>query len=498
MATSAMKEYSPKRRTALVLAGSGTSGAYHAGVVRALDESGVKVDLVVGSGAGTVAAAYAAAAGGPGLYSEDGFWRKVRWDSFFRLRAPLRAAVLLLAASFGVFLLPLFLALVAGLLFPLVLVADLAAPQWTAAVVQWMWAAQGALRTAYLAALSVPVFMLCALTIVVLAAAYVRNRRRFAEAFESALDAGQARRRLSRGLWELARGSAVSDSAPSESDLGRRYVASLTDNLGQPGFRELVLRVTDLDTGHSLPFVLLREPWRSRFAASRARGPRSRPDGMPGAVDLTAPGYDALLFDAVLSGLLPPAVAPVCRVAFPKGGTFAGEVHRLTDAILAGGCGIGEAVAAGAEQVLVATAVPEGASPPPRRRGLRASADAALSALERQAVERDLREAQRINRMVETLGHRTEDGGRAWQDPATGRVYRDFALYVIRPDRRLLGPLELDGARHPATEVLETADDVLEQGYRDACRLFVEPVVGAAPEGDRPGAEPERRQAIEL
>ncbi|HVR70261.1 MAG TPA: patatin-like phospholipase family protein [Vicinamibacteria bacterium] len=494
-----MREYSPKRRTALVLAGSGTSGAYHAGVVKALDESGVKVDLVVGSGAGTVGAAYAAAAGGPGLYGEDGFWRAVRWDSFFRLRAPLRVAVLLLATSFGVFLLPLFLALAAGLLFPLVLVADLAAPAWTAAVVQWLWAAQAALRTAYLAALSVPVFLLSALAVLVLGVAFLRNRRRFSEAFESVLDAGQARRRLSRGLWEIARGSTVSASAPSGADLGRRYVSLMTDNLGQPGFRELVLRATDLDTGAPLPFVLLREPWRSRFAQSRARGPRSRLDGIPGAVDLTAPGYDALLFEAVLTGLLPPPVAPVCRVAFPKGGAWAGEVHRLTDAILAGGAGIGEAVAAGAEQVLVATAVPEAPSPLPRRRGLAAAADAALSALERQVVERDLREAARMNRMVETLGHRTEDGGRAWQDPATGRVYRDLALYVVRPDRRLLGPLELDGARHPATEVLETADDLLEQGYRDAYRLFVEPVVGAAPETDRDArADPERRQPIEL
>jgi hypothetical protein len=493
-----MREYSPRRRTALVLAGSGTSGAYHAGVVKALDESGVKVDLVVGSGAGTVGAAYAAAAGGSGLYGEDGFWRGVRWDSFYRLRAPLRVAVLLLATSFGVFLLPLFLALAAGLLFPLVLVADLAAPAWTAAVVQWLWSAQAALRTAYLAALSVPVFLLSVLAVLVLAVAFLRNRRRFAEAFESVLDAGQARRRLARGLWEIARGSAVSGSAPSAADLGRRYVSLLSDNLGQPGFRELVLRATDLDTGAALPFVLLREPWRSRFAQGRGKAPRSRLEGLPGAVDLTAPGYDALLFEAVLTGLLPPPVAPVCRVAFPKGGPWAGEVHRLTDAILAGGAGIGEAVAAGAEQVLVATAVPDAPGPLPRRRGLAAAADAALSALERQVVQRDLAEAERINRMVETLGHRTEDGRRAWQDPATGRVYGDFALYVVRPERRLLGPLELDGARHPATEVLETADDLLEQGYRDAYRLFVEPVVGAAGEPGPALAEPARRQAIEL
>jgi hypothetical protein len=270
----------------------------------------------------------------------------------------------------------------------------------------------------------------------------------------------------------------------------------LTDNLGQPGFREVILRAADLDTGATLPFVLLREPWRARFAAARARGGRSRA-GLTGAVDLTAPGYDALFFDAVMTGLLPPPIAPVCRMAFPKGGAFAGEVHRLADATLAGGCGIGEAVAAGAEQVLVAAAVPEEPSPPPRRRGFHASADAALSVLERQAVDRELREAARLSRMVETLGHRAEDGSRAWQDPANGRLYRDFSLYVVRPDRRLLGPLELDGARDPATEVMETADDLLEQGYRDAYRLFVEPVVGAAPEPER-AAEPERRQAVEL
>jgi hypothetical protein len=216
-------------------------------------------------------------------------------------------------------------------------------------------------------------------------------------------------------------------------------------------------------------------------------------------VDLSASGYDALLFDAVLTGLLPPPLAPVCRVQFPRGGPFGGEVRRITDATLAGGCGIGEAAAAGAEQIVLVTAVPEAPTPSSRRRGLTASAEAVLAALERQAVERDLREAARLNRVVETVGHRTDDGGRAWQDPATGRVYRDLTLYVIRPERRLLGPLELDGARHLATEVVETTDDVLEQGYRDAHRLFVEPVLGAAPE-PRPVAtvESERRRVMEL
>src|SRR3989441_7246373 len=46
--------YSPQRRTALVLTGTGTAGAYHAGVLRALHEAGVKLDIVAGRGIGVV------------------------------------------------------------------------------------------------------------------------------------------------------------------------------------------------------------------------------------------------------------------------------------------------------------------------------------------------------------------------------------------------------------------------------------------------------------
>jgi hypothetical protein len=216
-------------------------------------------------------------------------------------------------------------------------------------------------------------------------------------------------------------------------------------------------------------------------------------------VDLRASGYDGLLFDAVLAGLMPPGVAAPLRVSFPRGGLHAGESHRLVDGTLGGRSGISEAVAAGAEQVIVATAVPEAPAPLPRRRGPRALADGLLATLERQAVESDLRAAERTSRMVETLGHRTEDGGRAWQDPATGRHYRDLALYVVRPERRALAPLDLDGSEDASTEVRETLDDLMEQGYRDAYRLFVEPVVGAVPEPRKPPAAFEREsQPVEL
>src|SRR5688500_17245095 len=164
-----MPDYSPKRRTALVFAGSGTSGAYHAGVLKALEEAGTKIDLVVGSGIGAGSAAFAAGAAGGKLYGAGGFRDQVGWSSLDRLRRPLRFALFVLGVAFGVFLLPVALALLMGILVPVFLVADLAAPGMLARVID-PWAVPSALRDPYIAALAVPVFILSAAA--VLAALY--------------------------------------------------------------------------------------------------------------------------------------------------------------------------------------------------------------------------------------------------------------------------------------------------------------------------------------
>ena len=493
-----MRDYNPKRRTAVVFTGSGSAGAYHAGALRALDESGVKIDLVVGSGVGTLAAAFSAVAGGNKLYGKGGFWHGLSWASLYRLRPALRVGLTLLAAAFAVFLLPLMLALLRGLLFPLALIVDLASPGLASRLLDGIATTPESLRGPYLAALAAPVFVLALLALVA-AVRLVLKRRRAVEAFESILDVENGRRRLARALWEVGRGPTISDRPPSETELSKRFVSLLGENLGQPGFRELILRVADLETGRALPFVLLDDAHRASFAAARSRGPRARIEGLASAVDLRAPGHDTLLFDAVVTGILPTLAVSARRVSFPRGGLHGGETHRLADACLVAGCGVAEAVAAGAEQVIVVSATPESASLPPRRRGPKALADAVYATLERQAVDPEIAEVDRINRLVETLGHRTEDGGRAWQDPVTGRLYRTLPVYVLRPERRALGPLELDGALDPASEVEETLEDLMERGYRDAYRLFVEPVVGSAPEPrQREMEEHEEGQPVEL
>ena len=67
--------YTPHLRTALVLTGTGTAGAYHAGVLRALHEAGVKIDLMAGRGIGVVGAMFGAVDGGARLWDTDGLWR---------------------------------------------------------------------------------------------------------------------------------------------------------------------------------------------------------------------------------------------------------------------------------------------------------------------------------------------------------------------------------------------------------------------------------------
>jgi len=493
-----MREYSPKRRTALVLTGTGAAGAYHAGALRALEESGVKLDLVVGSGVGCVAASLAAVDGGSKLHAAGGFWDGARSTSFFRARSGLRLGLALLSLAALAFLLPLVLALLAGLLFPLLLLADVASPGVLASALARGGAALPSVRLAYLLGLAAPVFLACALAAIALLRALARDRRRLAEAFETPYDAGPGIARLRESLWAVARGVALSGAPPAPAEIGRRYVALAQENEGQPGFRELILRAGDLETGRALPFVLLAASRREAFAAARSRGPRSRLDGLPEAVDLASPAHAALFFDAVASGLLPVPFVPPRRAAFPKGGIFAGEVHRLADATLVGGSGLEEALQAGAEQVILVSASAERPSLPPRRRGPRALFDACLLALERQAVERDVAEMSRVNRLIETLGHESEGGERAWQDPETGKLHRPVALYVVRPEARALLPLELDGALDPASEVEQTLADLAEQGYRDAFRAFVEPVLGASPEPKRAAAEEIVAQGVEL
>src|SRR5438093_11673315 len=111
--------YSPQRRTALVLSGTGTAGAYHAGVLRALQEAGVKLDVVAGRGVGVVGALFAAIDGAQRLWDDKGFWRSPAVATFYEWRGLLRFCAWALAASLAIVAVPI-AAMAAGLVvFPI-------------------------------------------------------------------------------------------------------------------------------------------------------------------------------------------------------------------------------------------------------------------------------------------------------------------------------------------------------------------------------------------
>src|SRR4029077_9859567 len=111
--------YSPQRRTALVLTGTGTAGAYHAGVLRALHEAGVKIDVVGAHGAGVVGALFAAVDGTHRLWDERGFWRSAAVRGLYPWRSSLQFVIWMLALSVALVAVPL-LVMVAGLVvFPI-------------------------------------------------------------------------------------------------------------------------------------------------------------------------------------------------------------------------------------------------------------------------------------------------------------------------------------------------------------------------------------------
>jgi predicted acylesterase/phospholipase RssA len=111
--------YSPQRRTALVLTGTGTAGAYHAGVLRALHEAGVKIDVVGAHGVGVVGALFAAVDGTHRLWDERGFWRSEAVRGLYPWRSTLRFVIWALALSVALVAVPL-VTMAAGLVvFPI-------------------------------------------------------------------------------------------------------------------------------------------------------------------------------------------------------------------------------------------------------------------------------------------------------------------------------------------------------------------------------------------
>lgn len=445
-------------------------------MLRALNEAGVKIDLVAGRGVGVATALFAAVDGGARLWEASGLWRSTRATRLYRWRPSLRAVAWALAAALAAVLAPAFFLVMAAVVYPVAFLLRLVGLEAGARLA----GRYGGLLDRIFDPAALPtllprlvVLLLLGLVLTVLVAAAaeaVRSRRRRASGplwwrvFGSPIDASRARDWFVDGLWQLVRGAAPI-ARPALHDHSRRYTELLAENLGQPGFREVVLIAHDVDGRRDLAFALLAEPYRRRFfryGAGREEGRRALE-----ALDLAGAAREHAL-DALAGALSLPVATEPHLIAFAPESPWRGETHRLADRPEAAGRLLEEVASAGAEQVVLVSAVAELAGPhglSAGRTDARGRAGEYLTAAEAAAV----------------------------RDAVRARAGLFHGLFQIQPAHNPLGPFDFGGCYDERSDRRQALAELADRGYEDAYRQFVDPVVGAS--GDRLEAAGQEREA---
>lgn len=459
-----IEPYAPRLRTALVLTGTGTAGAYHAGVLRALHEAGVKLDVVAGRGIGVVGALFAAIDGAQCLWEDKGFWRSPAVRSFYGWRFGLRAAAWMLAVALALVVAPI-AAVAAGLVvFPIdFLLRMVGAGGHDGLVGAYLRFAQAAfapdMLPTWLPRLALLVLGSAALVVVV--SGWRRTGRRSRQAawwrvVASPLSSSGPADQCWHVLWELLRG-ATPLKRPTAIDLSHRYTELLCENLGQPGFRELIIAVHDVDAHRDLVFALVAESRRRdlvrRPTAEAAEARRAE------VFDLAGVGRDHLA-DGVAAALTVPLASEMHPISFSPDAYWRGETHRLCDRPGSVARVLDELVDLGVEQIVLVSAAPESPGPhmlaSPRLEG-------------RGRIGEYLQSAEAASVRDVTVA-------------ITGPAPR---VFTIRPAHNPIGPFDFDGRYDDRSDRRQPLAELMNRGYEDAYHQFIEPVVGAS--GERVG-----------
>lgn len=464
--------YSPHRRTAVVLTGTGTAGAYHAGVLRALHEAGVKVDLMAGRGIGAVGALFGAVDGAGQLWERSGLWGTAGVARLYRWRPALAAAAAILGVALATLLLPFGVVVLATLVYAIayfVQIAGLDATGFTSGfgrLVDWVFAP--AMLPVWLPRVTVFALVLL-LGVLSWSAARTWYRARPGRRGRGApwwllagapLDADYGQRWFGNGLWKSVRGASAM-ARPGAGQIGRRYARLLAESLDQPGFRELLVVAHDLDGCRDLVFAMLTKKFRGPFFRRRAGGG----DRALEALDLT--GWAARHgFDALAASLGVPVVTEPWFVHFPAASGWRGETHRLCDRPDAVGRLLDEVALAGVQQVILVSAQPPLSGP---------------HALEGQRRDSRGRIGESLQ-SIEAASVRDAIGSRA-------RLFQAF--FEIRPVHNPLGPFDFAGSYDERSDRAWTLVDLMDRGFDDGYRQFVNPVV--APGGEEMAPTPRPR-----
>ena len=462
-----------------MLTGTGTAGAYHAGVLRAVQEAGVKIDIVAGRGIGVVGAMFAAIDGSAHLWDVSGAWRSAHAARLYRWRTALRASGWTLGIALFALLLPLAVLVGAALVYPIAFLLRLVGLEAGVSISSGYAGLVGAVFEPAMLPVYLPRFVtvvllvllvtLMATTVVSTLRARMRRRSRGAlwwQFLGAPLNVSRAVDWFSGGLWQVMRGAARI-ARPPASDLAERYSELLADNVGQPGFRELILLVHDIDARRDLVCALLAEQHRRAFFLQRlgSEGGQRHLETM----DLSGPDRGHAV-DFLAAGLSLPVATEPRLVRFTADGQWRGETHRLCDRPDATTRLLEEVANAGAEQVILVTALSEPPGPhtlATGRRDLRGRAGEHLSAIETAAV----------------------------RDAIASRGGLFQVLFEIRPTHNPLGPFDFEGCYDERSDRRQTLAELVDRGYEDGLRQFVDSVVGASGEWIESGQR--TRAAIE-
>lgn len=371
-----MGEYSHRLRTALVLTGTGTAGAYHAGVLRAIQESSVRLDLVAGDGIGAVGALFAAADGASVLWEDGGLWQSRHVRHFYRRRTGVR---------FGT------------------------APGRSSG-------APGARRRA--------------------------REPLWRRVLGPPLDCDRTIDLLTGRFWALVSGEAAARREPT-AQISARGVELVLENLGQLGFRELLLVAHDLDAQRDLVFALLGDTRRRDFFAPRDIDVTRRASE---AFDLSGALREKAV-DVAMAGLRVPLVTDPQLLAFPIDSLWRGESHHIVHRPGAIVRLVEEVDRAGAEQIIVVSASPEPIGPHSLR-------------------------APRTDRLGRFGEHIMSDEAAALRDVEGAR--RRARIFIIRPTHNPLGPFDFTGAYDERSDRRHALGELMQRGYEDAVRHLVD------------------------
>ena len=434
----------------------------------------MRVDVLAGHGIGAVGALFAAIDGGARLWSPTGLWRSRSVARLYRWRGILRVLALSVAAGALILAVPAVMLAVGLLVYETAGLLDVAGPGTAARatgayveLVAFLFRPDGLPTWLPRLALTLVVFVVGLIAVDALrSTAKLRARKRHRGGFwwstlGAPLASSDTAAYFRRGLWDLLRGGA-GIREPDPTDLGRRIAELVTDNLSQPGFRELLLVVHDLDAERDLVFALLGpDARRSFFLRKPLAGDRRSAE----AFDLSGVSRDHTLH-VVAGALAFPVLCEPEQIGFPPESYWRGETHRICDRPGALVRVLEEAATAGARQVLIVTSAPETAGP----HGLSArhvSPRARLSEFLATAHAASVRDAVLACR--------------PWFD----------RVFVVRPVHNAIGPLDLAGAFDERSDRFVGLSELIDRGYEDAYRQFIEPVVGASGEA----LEAERRPA---